>query len=40
MGNHDFKQILNMWLHHIKDVYRDNRIKLNAITDEEKKQTD
>jgi len=40
MGNHDFKQILNMWLRHIKDVYRHNRTELDAITDEEKKQTD
>lgn len=37
MGNHDFKQILNMWLRHIKDVYRHNRAELNAITDEEKR---
>jgi carbonic anhydrase len=37
MGNHDFKQILNMWLRHIKDVYRHNREELNAITDEEKR---
>lgn len=37
MGNHDFKQILNMWLRHIKDVYRHNRTELDAITDEEKR---
>jgi carbonic anhydrase len=37
MGNHDFKQILNMWLRHIKDVYRHNRVELDAITDEEKR---
>jgi len=37
MGNNDFKQILNMWLRHIKDVYRHNRTELDAIPDEEKR---
>jgi len=37
MGNHDYKQILNMWFRHIKDVYRHNRKELDSITDEEKK---
>jgi carbonic anhydrase len=35
MGNRDFKQVLNMWLRYIKDVYRHNRTELNAIADEE-----
>ncbi|HEY8387699.1 MAG TPA: carbonic anhydrase [Parasegetibacter sp.] len=35
MGNHDHKQILNMWLRHIKDVYHHNRKELENIIDEE-----
>lgn len=31
----DFKPVLNMWLRHIKDVYRWHRDELNAIKDEE-----
>ncbi len=34
MGNHDYNQVLNMWLRNIKDVYRHNRQELDAITDE------
>jgi len=34
MGNHDFKQVLNMWLRNIKDVYFNNRAELDAIADE------
>jgi len=37
MGNHDFKQILNMWLRHIKDVFHIHRKELNSIEDENKK---
>jgi carbonic anhydrase len=37
MSNHDFKQILNMWLRHIKDVFHLHRKELNSIEDENKK---
>src|SRR5215510_11157070 len=37
MSNHDYKQVLNMWLRNIKDVYRLHRDELNAIADEEKR---
>lgn len=37
MTNHDYKQVLNMWLRNIKDVYRLHRKQLDAITDEEKR---
>lgn len=37
MTNHDFKQVLNMWLRNIKDVYRIHREELNTITDEQQK---
>ena len=33
--NHDYKQVLNMWLRNIKDVYRLHVDELNAIKDEE-----
>src|SRR3954454_14629963 len=35
--NHDFKQVLNMWLRNIKDVYRLHADELNAISDEEQR---
>jgi carbonic anhydrase len=35
--NHDFKQVLNMWLRNIKDVYRLHADELNAINEEEKR---
>jgi carbonic anhydrase len=35
MSNHDNNQILNMWLRHIKDVYRIHQAELDAIPDEE-----
>jgi carbonic anhydrase len=37
MTNHDFKQVLNMWLRNIKDVYRLHRDELEAIDDFEKR---
>src|SRR6201994_3996625 len=37
MTNHDFKQVLNMWLRNIKDVYRLHRDELEAIDDLEKR---
>lgn len=37
MGNHDFKQVLNMWLRNIKDVYRIHAAELDAIASEEQK---
>jgi carbonic anhydrase len=37
MSNHDFKQVLNMWLRNIKDVYRLHRDELEGIHDEEKR---
>jgi carbonic anhydrase len=37
MTNHDFKQILNMWLRNIKDVYRLHRDELEVIPEEEKR---
>lgn len=37
LSNHDFKQVLNMWLRNIKDVYRIHRAELDTITDEDKK---
>src|SRR5882724_1615242 len=33
MTNHDYKQVLNMWLRNVKDVYRLYRDELDAITD-------
>ncbi|PWT73908.1 MAG: carbonic anhydrase [Bacteroidetes bacterium] len=33
--NHDFKQVLNMWLRNIKDVYRLYKEELDAIKDDE-----
>ena len=37
MTNHDYKQVLNMWLRNIKDVYRLHRDELDAISDMEKR---
>jgi carbonic anhydrase len=37
MTNHDYKQVLNMWLRNIKDVYRLHRKELEAIANEEKR---
>ena len=35
MSNHDYKQVLNMWLRNIKDVYRLHRKELDAIQNED-----
>jgi len=37
MTNHDYKQVLNMWLRSIKDVYHLYEDELNGIEDEEKR---
>ncbi|MEO6550806.1 MAG: carbonic anhydrase [Ferruginibacter sp.] len=37
MSNHDFNQILNMWLRNIKDVYSMYQAELDDIPDEEAK---
>ena len=37
MTNHDYKQVLNMWLRSIKDVYHLYEDELNSIEDEEKR---
>jgi len=37
MSNHDFKQVLNMWLRNIKDAYRLHRPELDNIKDEEQR---
>jgi len=35
--NTDFKQVLNMWLRNIKDIYRIHREELDSIADEDKR---
>ena len=37
MSNHDFKQVLNMWIRNIKDVYHTHKPELTAIQDENKR---
>lgn len=37
MSNDDYKQVLNMWLRNIKDVYRVHRDELELINDEERR---
>ncbi len=38
MTNHDYKQVLNMWLRNIKDVYSLYKDELDAIEDAEKRE--
>ncbi len=35
MNNHNYNQVLNMWLRNIKDVYRLHRDEIDGIADEE-----
>ncbi len=35
--NHNYNQVLNMWLRNIKDIYRLHADELNAVDDEEKR---
>jgi len=35
MTNHDYKQVLNMWLRNIKDVYRLHRTEIEALPTED-----
>ena len=37
MTNHDYKQVLNMWLRNIKDVYRLHNDELNGIENEDQR---
>ncbi|NCI45111.1 carbonic anhydrase [Sediminibacterium soli] len=37
MNNHDYKQVLNMWLRNIKDVYRLHREELDALSTEDER---
>ncbi|HEX2628726.1 MAG TPA: carbonic anhydrase [Chitinophagaceae bacterium] len=37
MGNHNFNQVLNMWLRNIKDIYRIHRKQLDEIASEEER---
>ena len=37
MSNHDYKQVLNMWLRHIKDVYSLYRNELDSMVDIERR---
>jgi carbonic anhydrase len=37
MSNHDYKQVLNMWLRNIKDVYRLHREELDTIENFDKR---
>jgi carbonic anhydrase len=37
LTNHNFNQVLNMWLRNIKDVYRLHSKELDAIENEEQK---
>src|SRR5215207_1560112 len=36
-SNHNYNQVLNMWLRNIKDVYRMHVVELTALEDEEQR---
>ncbi len=37
LTNHDYKQVLNMWLRNIKDIYRLHQVEMEKIQEEEER---